>query len=197
MAEPVAGILICGTSHTGKTTLAARIGQAAGCRVIATDDLARHPGRPWPEVRAEVAEYYASLSAETIHWFLKVHRDNMQCQVHHAIEAARARREVFVIEGAALRPELYAPLIGPTVIGVCLYVEPDMLRARILQASDHARRDPMHRQLIDAFVERSLRDNAALNAAAISNGFDRVDAHDSSDVARLAERLIRRLKPAG
>lgn len=72
MERAISGILIAGTSHVGKSTFAARLTKALGCSLISTDSLARHPGRPWPTVRPAVAEFYSSLSPETIHWFLKV-----------------------------------------------------------------------------------------------------------------------------
>lgn len=197
MAEPFAGVLICGTSHTGKSTLAARIGQATGASVISTDQMARHPGRPWPEVRAEVAEYYARLSAETIHWLLKAHHENMQCHVLRAIEVARVPRGVFVIEGAALRPEIYAPLLGMSVVGVCLHAAPDFLRARMEVASAYPLRDQRQRQLIDAFVERSLRENIALRDAARLANFVSVDVADGLAADQMAATLIQSLQRAG
>lgn len=39
-------LLIGGTSHTGKSTLAAAWAEAHGARVVHTDLLKRHPGRP-------------------------------------------------------------------------------------------------------------------------------------------------------
>lgn len=71
-------LLIFGTSHVGKSTLANRLGEALGWQMTSTDSLARHPGRPWPEVKAPVAEYYSSLSDETISWFPRAHHENMR-----------------------------------------------------------------------------------------------------------------------
>ena len=196
MTERVAGLLICGTSHTGKATLAGNIAQALSCDVIATDTLARHPGRPWPTVRPEVADFYANLSNETIQWFLQAHHENMQCLVHRAVAAARVRQKVFVLEGCALRPELYAPLVTALGIGVCLHAEPEFLRARIMDSSDHARRDPVHRRLIDVFIDRSLRENTALCDEARSNGFEVVEVDQATDAIGLAAGFVGRLRPA-
>ena len=39
-------ILIGGTSHTGKSTLARQLAEELGWNYLSTDQLARHPGRP-------------------------------------------------------------------------------------------------------------------------------------------------------
>src|SRR5215468_118437 len=57
-------ILIGGTSHTGKSTVAKRIAERLGAICVSTDSLARHPGRPWPaarEVPPHVVEHYLQL----------------------------------------------------------------------------------------------------------------------------------------
>ena len=63
-------ILIGGPSHAGKSTLAQHLSESRGWKVIATDQLARHPGRPWktpPEtVPQPVAEHYLSLLADEL-----------------------------------------------------------------------------------------------------------------------------------
>ena len=59
-------ILIGGSSHVGKSTLAAALAAKLGWAQISTDKLARHPGRPWQpaqqQVPDHVAEHYLSLS---------------------------------------------------------------------------------------------------------------------------------------
>ena len=40
-------ILIGGTSHAGKSTLGLSLAEKLGWDYLATDSLARHPGRPW------------------------------------------------------------------------------------------------------------------------------------------------------
>ena len=63
-------ILIGGTSHCGKSTLARSIGETLGIEVIATDGLAKHPGRPWkaaPEqVPVHVKEHYSQLAPKQL-----------------------------------------------------------------------------------------------------------------------------------
>lgn len=55
-------ILLGGTSHAGKSTLARAVASSLGWRTLSTDQLARHPGRPWalpPQfVPTHVDEHY-------------------------------------------------------------------------------------------------------------------------------------------
>ena len=64
-------ILIGGTSHIGKSTLGKALAIELKGEYIATDNLARHPGRPWSidksaTIKPHVAEYYQSLSARKL-----------------------------------------------------------------------------------------------------------------------------------
>ena len=69
MSSPLLGILISGTSHVGKSTLAEKLAERLGWAGMSTDKLGRHPGRPWLAIPAPVAEFYSRLTPETIHWF--------------------------------------------------------------------------------------------------------------------------------
>ena len=55
----VAVVLIGGTSHVGKSTVARALATSLGFRHVSTDRLARHPGRPWTTTRPHVREHYA------------------------------------------------------------------------------------------------------------------------------------------
>ena len=150
-------LLITGASHTGKSRLAARLGAALDWPVIATDSLARHPGRPWPEPKRHVAEMYERLSVETLHTLLLHHHANMVPIVRQALQ----HRPV-IVEGNALRPELYAAELDPDARMACLTAPDAVLSARIRAASGWDACTPRHKGQIDAFVARSLCDNAAL-----------------------------------
>ncbi|SCM79488.1 conserved hypothetical protein [uncultured Pleomorphomonas sp.] len=192
MPSPLQAILISGTSHVGKSTLAEKLAGRLGWNGLSTDGLGRHPGRPWLAVPPPVAEFYERLSAETIHWFLKVHHENMWRQIRPMIEAERSARRPFVLEGAALRPEYVAPLLTGEMFGVLLSADDAFLVARMRSAAGYERRDTGERRLIDAFVERSLRENAALQASAREVGLGIVDAADARAVADLFDELVAR-----
>jgi 2-phosphoglycerate kinase len=189
MPTALQAILISGTSHVGKSTLAERLAERLGWAEMSTDKLGRHPGRPWMAIPPEVAEFYERLTPETIHWFLKVHHENMWRQIRPMIEAERAAGRRFVLEGAALRPGYVGPLLSEEVFGVLLTAPDDFLLGRMWAAADYERRGPADRRLIDAFVDRSLRENAALAAEARGVGMRIVDAANEQAVTDLFDEL--------
>ncbi len=186
------GILIGGTSHVGKSTLAAKLADALGWASTSTDMLGRHPGRPWLAIPPPVAEFYARLTPETIHWFLKVHHENIWPAIRQGIEAERSARRPFVLEGAALRPEYMATIVSREIFGVLLHAPDDFLVERMRSAAAYEQRDDAERGLIDAFIDRSLRENADFHAAARQAGLGMVDASDERAVAGLFEELVER-----
>ncbi|MEL7238283.1 MAG: 2-phosphoglycerate kinase, partial [Planctomycetota bacterium] len=63
-SKPKSTLVIGGTSHAGKSTLAERLCPPDG-RILHTDTLGPHPGRPWPmpgkPVKPHVAAHYREL----------------------------------------------------------------------------------------------------------------------------------------
>ncbi len=166
MQQPALGILIGGSSHVGKSTLARALASSLGRELISTDDLGRHPGRPWPSVRPQVAEYYANLTDETIHWFLKVHHENMWPRIRQIIESRLKHAQPFVLEGAALRPEYMAQFEQEDILPLFLYADDAFLRRRMLEESRRADADGTKAAIIDKFIERSIRENREMLEAA-------------------------------
>lgn len=187
-------ILIFGTSHVGKSTLASSLAEHLGWQVLSTDKMGRHPGRPWPEVRVPVAEFYRSLSDETIYWFQRVHQENMWPHVRQQIADASGRQEGRIFEGSALRPEFLATLDEPDLVPLGLYADDEFLRARILLSSGYRQQDEANRLLIDKFITRSLRQNADYLAVANDHGFQVINVANERDLAYHAERFIALLK---
>ena len=193
MTSAPSGLLLLGTSHVGKSTCAEAVGRAVGWPVVSTDKLGRHPGRPWTGTPDPVIEFYLRMTDDAIHWFLLMHHENMRPVIQERIRALRVAGAGFVLEGAALRPEhLSGWEVGDALVA-CLYVEPRVLRERLLSASDHSRQDDRIKVAIDRFAERSLRENEALVQAAIGHGVRVVDVTDPKDADRLAGELASRL----
>lgn len=184
------GLLIGGSSHCGKSTLAQRIGDALGWRVHSTDKLGRHPGRPWPSIPAPVEEFYDRLTDESIYWFLRVHHTNFWPLLVHTIAKEKAAGGGFLLEGSALRPESVATLDDPDLVAVYLHAEPDFLRERIYRESGYANLDEYRRGLIDRFVTRSLRDNEELRDAAEAHAFRLIDVADAAGLDQATHDLI-------
>ncbi|MGL4237971.1 hypothetical protein [Tabrizicola sp.] len=195
MQDCLSGVLIAGSSHTGKTTLARRIAETLGWTVVSTDTLARHPGRPWPEVRKPVAEYYSTLTAETIYWFLRVHHENMWPLLLGAIDDAQSAAKPTVFEGSALRPEYVARRMSAGIVGICLHADAEFLQNRMRSESEYSTFGPERKAIIDKFIDRSLRDNAEILEAARTHGLICVDAGDADAIERLYTDLITRTAP--
>jgi 2-phosphoglycerate kinase len=189
------GLLIGGTSHCGKSTMARQVGDALGLPVQSTDELARHPGRPWLGIPAPVAEFYQSLSNETIYWFLRVHHTNMWPLLAHEIGRQLAGPGGFVMEGSALRPEHLAYLEQDDVLALCLYADAEFLAERIRRESDYEARQQDLRQLIDAFIVRSVRDNKEVIAAAREHRVWLVDAADTMAMVEAKATIMARMAP--
>jgi 2-phosphoglycerate kinase len=187
-------VLIAGSSHTGKTTLAQKVCQALGQSPISADKLARHPGRPWPEIPQPVAEYYGRLSAETIYWFLRVHHENVRSGILQIIDDTRNSRTSMVFEGSALRPEYVATRVSAQTVGICLYSDEIFLRDRMRSASQYFSRDQDQRMIIDKFIDRSLHDNFEIHSSAKACGLICVDARDADAVEQLRKDLIQGLR---
>lgn len=186
--------MIGGTSHAGKSTLAEEVAQAVGLTPVSTDRLGRHPGRPWPTVRPHVAEFYARLSPESIFAFLLAHHENMWPGLRRFIGDHLRNGHPFVLEGSALRPDYLATLEDEGLVRLYLYGPPELIRTRIHMASGYETLGDAHRQLIDAFVERSLRDNEKAYRDAEMHGIRRVDVSRDKDLKGLAVSLIASLR---
>ncbi|MEL6437316.1 MAG: hypothetical protein AAFP99_11045 [Pseudomonadota bacterium] len=182
-------LLIFGTSHVGKTTLAKEVAAARNWDHVSTDALARFPGRPWPTVRPAVAEYYTRLSAKAMYWFHINHHRNMWPLMQSRIDQAVATGSGLVMEGSALRPELFPASFDKRVAAIGLHASARWLRQRIEDNSDYASRKAPEQAMIDAFIERSVRDNAAIIEAAQEHGFALTDAADSDAIVGLTQDL--------
>lgn len=193
----MAGLLIAGTSHCGKSTLAARISHMLGWRAVSTDTLGRHPGRPWLNIPQTVAEFYDVLSDESIYWFYRVHHDNMWPLMVQTVATAQLSSGGFVLEGSALRPEKVAGLEGFHGEAICLTAPEEFLVARIRNESGYSGRTDAQRRHIDKFMVRSLRDNLELADAARRHDIAVLDVSDARAFEEATAQLARKLGSAG
>ena len=194
MAVGMRGLLIGGSSHCGKSTLAQRVGEALGWRVNSTDNLGRHPGRPWLGIPSQVEEFYEALTDDTVYWFLRVHHTNFWPLLTRIIVDEKAAGGGFVLEGSALRPESLATLDDPELLAVCLHAKPEFLTERMRTESGYAHRDARQQRLIDKFITRSLRDNQDLREAAKEHGIRSIDVADADGLERATEQLLQDLR---
>ena len=189
-------ILIGGSSHVGKSTVAESLAATLGWTHVSTDSLARHPGRPWrpaPEkVPDEVAQHYLSLSVdELIEDVLRHFRNNVWPKVE-AILASHSNDPSatgIVLEGSALWPEFATNLDFEKIAALWLTADDLIFRQRIHAASLYTSKSPQERKMIDKFLERTLAYNARMVDAVNRHDFTLVNVHQSN-VPELAERCL-------
>lgn len=163
MAEPLKVILIGGTSHVGKSTLARDLAARLGWEVISTDSLARHPGRPWGglEARPHVAEHYRTHDVEQLIGSVLGHYRRLWPMVRDLIETRLndPSASPLVLEGSALWPEQVADLGFDGVAAIWLTGSDALFEARIKAESRHHAAAPEQREMIDKFIGRTKRYN--------------------------------------
>jgi 2-phosphoglycerate kinase len=152
-------ILVGGTSHVGKSTVAARMAEKLGWGVMSTDRMARYPGRPWttrPEFKREVAEHFLAHYADGLVAGQLAHYQSMWPLVDRLIREHEAPSvERLVLEGSGVWPDNVAALKLPYVSAVWLTASPELIEARILNESRFDQAAEEDRRLIRQFVVRS------------------------------------------
>jgi hypothetical protein len=171
MAQRAAGpkvVLVGGTSHAGKSTLARALAERLDGEALSTDQLARHPGRPWRQgerdVPPHVAEHYGGLEPEALLGSVMRHYEAMWPWVRALIEwrADDPAAGPLVLEGSALLPARVAELQRPDVGAVWLIGDDELLAARIRRESGFETASEAERRLITAFIERTWRYQRAI-----------------------------------
>jgi 2-phosphoglycerate kinase len=188
-------ILIGGTSHSGKSTVAKVMGERLGWRVISTDTMGRHPGRPWrksPEaVPGHVAWHYLSMPVEElVEDVLRHYRVNVWPRVEELVRDHAARDEGLVMEGSALWPELVAGLKVDGVAGVWLTGSREMFERRIFAESGHAGKAGREREMIEKFLARTVGYDALMMEAVERLGLAGVRVDEGESVECVAERCL-------
>jgi len=162
MAPETRAILVGGSSHLGKSTLAAALAGRLGWRARSTDRLARHPGRPWapkPHVPPpHVQAHFGGLGADELMASMLAHYRSVW-----PAAAALVRQHLddsgpgLVLEGSALLPECAVVLDAPAVSAIWLIAAPGLIEQRIRAGSGYDEADQEARRLIDKFIARSRR----------------------------------------
>jgi 2-phosphoglycerate kinase len=165
-------LLICGSSHVGKSTLAGNLAEALNWPLFSTDDMARHPGRPWQNSKPHVLEFYARLSDQTIYTLLRHHHDNTWPVIKRFIGDQLNAAKPFILEGSALKPTALGTYAANAV---CLFANPDALQRRIRDQSQYDQQSVEMRHAIDTFIRRSLRHNAEWHAEALAHDIKCID----------------------
>lgn len=190
-------VLIGGTSHVGKSTVAQVVAERLGFECLSTDGLARHPGRPWRtpewEVPAHVAEHYGSLPADELISSVLDHYGRLWPRIQELITACAAgphARAGLVLEGSALWPDCVARLKVPRTAAVWLTAEDAVVRARMCEASRYEEATSEERHLINKFLARTLRYQALMQDAVDRLGLDHIEADVGLSAKELADAVL-------
>lgn len=150
-------ILVGGTSHTGKSTLAEFLAAKFGLINISTDKLARHPGRPWKErpeeIPLHVQQHYFNLSQHDLLVDVVKHYQKIWPLVLSVIES---HRNHLVMEGSALLPRLVHSINSKEITAVWLTASDLFLKDRIYKSSNYFNKSSNEKYLIDQFAARAI-----------------------------------------
>jgi len=192
-------ILIGGSSHVGKSTIATSLAAKLGWTHVSTDSLARHPGRPWrsapDKVPDDVAEHYLNLSVEElIEDVLRHYRVNVWPKVEAIIASHSDNRSPngVVLEGSALWPEFAASLDSTRTAAIWLTASDELFRERIHANSKYSSKSAQERKMIDKFLERTIAYNTLMVKAVNCHAFTLLDVQ-RSDAIDIAEKVLAKL----
>ena len=199
MSTDLRVVLIGGSSHVGKSTLAKSLAAKLEWRRISTDHLARHPGRPWkqePEqVPDHVAQHYLSLSVrELIADVLRHYEVNVWPQVATiaTVSATDTTTPRTVVEGSALWPGFVATLDLPNVATVWLTASNTVFEQRILHSSQYQTKSSREKLMVDKFLQRTLVYNQKMMDQIRQHGLATIDVEgaSASELARRCQSLL-------
>jgi predicted kinase len=185
-------VLIGGTSHVGKSTLAEALATSLGFRQLSTDHLARHPGRPWTTNRPHVQEHYARLSVDELTAQQLEHYERMWPLVEREVRNALGPGGAgLVLDGSGVLPQRVALLPADRVAAVWLTAAPAVLRDRIHAGSRIEERSDDERRAARKFLGRTERYQSWLLAALERAGLPHLDVSDGPGVDALVARVQR------
>ena len=195
-------LLIGGSSHSGKSTLASSLAPTLGWECMSTDGLARtdtstadggsrwsdsrgfwnHPGRPWrvgdSVIRPHVVEHYQTLSANELIDDVLLHYRSMWPDIEELIRrhATDPQTEYLILEGSALWPEsAMAGLEIEGVTGLWLTASDDLFQDRIYASSEYDTLKGDERTLVEKFLQRTIAYNERMLQAVTRRGLARVE----------------------
>lgn len=180
---PIKVLLIGGTSLTGKSTLARRLAAELEWNLLSTDELARHPGRPWADYGSvlpdDVTEHYSSLTAGELADAVLTHYQQNVWPIAEAMVRCRVNNPYdpcLVLEGSALLPDLAAAASFERVASIWITAAEALLTRRIHHMSRYQHKAAPEQHLIDGFLQRAVIIDGIIRETAQQHGLHTVDA---------------------
>ena len=190
-------VLIGGTSNVGKTTLGRKLADELGWNYASTDQLARHPGRPWAVgdggVAEHVARHYREHTIAELVDSVLLHYRTIVWPIIDAKVRARLNNpfdDSLVLEGSAILPELVTKAKYQGASAVWLTAPADVITARIHTGSNFSSCSPLAQQLVNAFIARTLAIDQLLNRAVNTHSQISLDASSPNAYAELRQVLF-------
>ena len=176
-------ILIGGSSHAGKSTLAQNLAAKLNWNYLSTDKLARHPGKPWIQpnkkfIPKHVIEHYKNLSPEELFVDVISHYEiNVLPQVENILRS----EEYIILEGSALYPSLVKNLVYEKgVKAIWLTGGNRLFRNRIYKQSNFDNVGEDEKYLIEKFLHRTLLYNQRMIEKVENLGFMSINVESAS-----------------
>jgi 2-phosphoglycerate kinase len=179
-------LLIGGTSHVGKSTIAQAIADKLGFDYMSTDKLARHPGRPWPTPPPHVIDHYRSHTTDELITSLMIHYEKLWPHIEHLIKTYKTG---LILEGSGIWPDHVAKLTVPNTAAIWLTADNQVIQARVHTASHYETATNGERHLIDQFLARTQQYQKRMLAAINKLGLDHVETSHQS-VTELVDTIL-------
>jgi 2-phosphoglycerate kinase len=188
-------ILIGGSSHAGKSTLAQSLASRLDWHCISTDSLARHPGRPWGKVRPHVARHYLSLSVDALfedvlRHYARLWPDIQSLITAHASDPSAQR---LILEGSALWPESVATLRLEGVGAIWLTASDSFFQKRMYKNSGFDQASVRGQAMIEKFLQRTLRYNTRMIHVLRRLDLPYVNVEEASSLDELMDSALRQM----
>ena len=192
-------ILMGGSSHVGKSTLSRTLATKLDWNYLATDSLARHPGRPWigangRTVREHVVKHYRTLNTESLLIDVLLHYEaNVMPQVKTLVCSYQSNLSTkgIIIEGSALWPKFTTDLIKEEVRGIWLTASDRLLQNRILSQSNFHHVSQNEKHPIEKFLDRTLLYNRRMREEVNRLGFDSINVESTTTIAELVNHCLK------
>lgn len=187
-------LLIGGTSHAGKSTLARALAARLGGEHVSTDSLARHPGRPWATSSGPFPEHlrthYLSLSIDELTTEQLLHYQRLwpRIEATAAARAADAGARLLILEGSGILPQHAAAL--KSAAAVWLTASADVLRDRIYSQSRFDELAPEEKVIVEKFLGRTKQYDQLMLSAVTSLGLISIDTSAALSIPELMEQCL-------
>lgn len=194
-------LLIGGTSHVGKSTLAQTLALRLGWDYLSTDSLARHPGRPWKTtnktVPPHVVAHYSLLSVEELLADVLRHYESLWPTVTSTITSfvEQPTAHGLVVEGSALWPDQVAtfPSLAKGTRAVWLTAGDALITQRIYANSLFSAVQDQEREVIQKFLRRTLLYNWQMMKSVQRLGLNSITVEETTEPEELVTVCLKML----